>query len=33
MGRVRKEGFRLIWLEKRVCVQSKEMAWSAGIMR
>ena len=26
MGRVHKEGFRLIWLEKRVCVQSKEMA-------
>ena len=25
-GRVRKEGFGMIWLEKRGCVQSKEIA-------
>ena len=26
MGRVQKEGFGMIWFEKRGCVQSKEMA-------
>ena len=26
MGRVRKEGFGTIWLEKRICARSKEIA-------